>query len=194
MSGMRTRRALVLSCVTAFWAATSFAQTFPGWMQETFENLDFAQGKIGETPPGWHLGPEHTQVFTAQIVTGSSCNGGAQCAEVKYIGIGMAMCFLYQNFKAEPYREKLVRFRAAVRADVPAGSFANLLVRVHKLDNSTSFYNDMSNRPITSKDWTFYEIVGLVDKEARDIEFGLQLHGKGSAWIDRVTLNFYAAQ
>ena len=93
-----------------------------------------------------------------------------------------------------PIARGSVRFRAVVRADVAAGSFANLLVRVHKTDNSTSFYNDMGDRPITSKGWAFYEIRALVDKDARDIEFGIQLHGKGAARIDRVSLDFYAAK
>jgi hypothetical protein len=168
-----------------------FAQTRVPYLQETFGNLDFSKGAVGEMPPVWHLGPEGTQAFTAKIVSGFSCNDGARCAQITGVGPGLPRFFLYQNFDAAPQRERLIRYRAAVRAEVPVGSYANLLVRVHRLDNSTSFYDDMGDRPITSKDWTFYEIRAVTDKDSRDIEFGIQLHGRGEAWIDHVTLDFF---
>jgi hypothetical protein len=186
---MNIRSGLIPGCIAIILAALAYAQ-----MQDTYENLDFAHGTIGEMPPGWNLGPRGTMVHTAKIIARASCNGGSQCAELDSLGGDSSRCFLYQNFAAAPYREKFVRFRATVRADVAKGAFANLLVRVHRTDNSTSFYNDMANSPITSKSWIVYEIVGPVDKDARDIEFGVQLHGKGSAWIDRITLDFLTSK
>jgi hypothetical protein len=165
-----------------------------GQMQRTYENLDFSSGNIGEMPPGWNLGPLNTPEYAARIVAAPSCNATSRCGELKSVGIGTGRSFLFQNFDAAPYREKLIRFRAAVRTELAAGSHANLLVRVHRTDNSTSFYNDMSDRPITSGTWAFYEIKGLTDKDARDIELGIQLHGQGAAWIDQITLDFYAAK
>src|ERR1700691_599710 len=83
--------------VLAAVAITSmiFAQTRPPGTQETFENLGFSKGTDGQMPPGWHLGLDGTQVFTAKIVSGSSCVVGAQCAEVTGAGPGSVLCFLY---------------------------------------------------------------------------------------------------
>jgi hypothetical protein len=192
MSGMKARNRLLILCALIFVASSGFPQIRPDWMSETFENMDFAKGKIGELPPGWHFGGG--QRWLAQLVGTDSCNGGTQCAEVKSVGIGEGKCFLYQNVDAGQYRQRRIKFRAAVRADVPKGSYANLMVRVHRMDNSTSFYYDMEDRPITSKEWKYYEIVAPVDKEARDVELGLQVHGTGAAWIDRIFLNVYGGQ
>jgi hypothetical protein len=184
---------LVLCTVIAF-GALSLAQIRPDWMSETFQNMDFSKGKIGEMPPGWNLGPLNSPMWLAQLVGADACNGGTQCAMVKSLGVAKGKCFLYENVDAAPYRQKRVKFRAAVRADVPKGSYANLIVRVHRMDDSTSFYYDMEDRPITSKEWKYYEIVAPVDKEGRDVELGLQLHGVGAAWIDRIFLNVYGGQ
>jgi C-terminal processing protease CtpA/Prc len=46
----------------------------------------------------------------------------------------------------------------------------------------------MGDRPIISKDWREYEIVGNVDPDAVAISFGLQVSGEVKAWLDRVSL------
>jgi hypothetical protein len=50
----------------------------------------------------------------------------------------------------------------------------------------------MRERRITSGSWAFYEIVGEVCADARDLELGMQLSGIGSAWMDDVSLVFAA--
>jgi hypothetical protein len=46
----------------------------------------------------------------------------------------------------------------------------------------------MGNHPITSSTWTFYEINAHIAPDARDIMFGVQVVGEGSAWIDKISL------
>jgi hypothetical protein len=188
---MKARIGILCGCIIVSIAALAYSQIRPDFGKETFENYDFVKGKVGEMPPGWNLGPQHTTFYAAELVGQDSCNGGDKCAVVRSIGIEKGLSFLYQIFDGTPYRGKRIKFRAAVRADVEKGSFANLLVRIHKTDNSTSLRYDMYDRPITSKQWNYYEIVAPVDKDARDIELGMQLHGKGSAWIDRIFFNVY---
>ena len=101
------------------------------------------------------------------------------------------LAFLFQIFDAKPHRGKQFQFRAAVRfeaADTPGA--ARLLVRVHRLNGSSCFFDNMSDRPIKSGAWTFYEISGKVCEEARDVELGMQLVGGGFARIDNIAITF----
>jgi uncharacterized protein (TIGR02246 family) len=100
------------------------------------------------------------------------------------------MSFLYQVVDAAPYRGKSFTYRAAVRADLTTGSVARLLVRIHRNDGSSSFRWDMGDHPITSGPWTVYKIDAPIAADSRDIEFGMQLFGEGSASIDNISLVF----
>ncbi|HUE95390.1 MAG TPA: hypothetical protein VMN39_01965, partial [Longimicrobiaceae bacterium] len=53
---------------------------------------------------------------------------------------------------------------------------------------STAFHDDMSDRPITNREWREYEIVGEVPEDAEMIDYGLALVGEGRVWIDAVSV------
>ena len=107
---------------------------------------------------------------------------------VQSIGLGPhERTFLYQNVDATPYRNKVLVFRAASR--VTGSGLARLVVRVHKQDNSTSFYDNLGDHPIQPAHWNAYQIVFPIDGDARDIEFGIQLYGEGAAWIDQIYMS-----
>jgi uncharacterized protein (TIGR02246 family) len=179
-----------ISSIALIFAGTSNAQTRPPWIQDHFENLDFAAGTLGRMPPGWHLGPEGTPAYTARTDADAACHVGRRCGVVRSTaGASNGRCFLYQTVDATPYRGRWLSYRAAVRADLTARSVARLLVRVHRQDNSTSFYDDMGDHPIKSGPWAFYEIDALIFPDARDIEFGLQVYGEGSAAIDNISMD-----
>jgi len=168
--------------------ASGFAQSMPPGISDQFENLDFALGSLGDMPLGWHLGRSDTAAYAAQISPGASCQAGKQCGMVRSVGLGPhERCFLYQDVDATPYRGKVLVFRAASRVTV--GGLARLVVRVHRPDNSSSFFDNLGDHPIQSAQWNAYQIVFPVDGEARDIEFGIQLYGEGTAWIDQVYVN-----
>ncbi len=167
----------------------------PPEMRTTIENLKFIEGSPGSAPPGWSLGPywfspQMVPAHEAQLVSGASCNGSRQCATVHSISANARTCFLYQVIDATQYRGTMLRYRADVRADVLPGNVARLLVRVHRTDCGTSFRDDMGNHPITSSAWSPYEIQAPIALDARDIEFGMQLIGKGAAWIDNISMTF----
>lgn len=104
------------------------------------------------------------------------------------------LSFLYQNVDATKYRGKMLTYRASVRADVASGAMARLLVRVHRMDCSTSFRDDMGDHPITASGWSSYQLHAPIGQDARDIEFGMQLIGSGAAWIDNITMTFADAK
>ena len=177
-----------LFIMNLLFITSGFGQTRPVEMSDQFENLDFALGSVGDMPPGWHLGQSDTPAYAAQIAPGSSCQAGKQCGMVRSMGLGPhERCFLYQNVNATPYRNKVLVFSAASR--VTGGGLARLVVRVHRQDNSTSFYNNLGDHPIQSAQWNAYQIIFPIDGEARDIEFGIQLYGEGMAWIDQVYMS-----
>jgi hypothetical protein len=169
----------------------------PREMRAAVENMNFAEGAPGAPPPGWYLGPEwfmppHPPVYQAQTAAGAACHGGNQCATVHSIrdDRSIPLAFLLQVLDAAQYRGKRLTFRAAVRVDDTLGSVARLLVRVHRNDCSTSFRDDMGNHPITAGAWATYEIQSPIDPDARDIEFGMQLIGRGAASIDKISMDF----
>jgi hypothetical protein len=164
----------------------------PREMRPTVANLNFADGVAGAAPSVWLLGPEwfmppHQPVYEAVTVSGVDCRGNAQCVMVHSLrdDPSVRRVFLYQVVEAAPFRGRRVTLRAAVR--VTPGAMARLLVRVHRNDCGTSFRDDMGNDPVTSDAWAFYEIQAPVAPDARDIEFGVQLFGRGSAWIDNLS-------
>jgi hypothetical protein len=159
------------------------------WLQERFQNVDFSEGKPGEFPPGWHLGPERTPNFAAETAAASGCLAGKQCATVRSIGIAeTAFCFLHQIYKADDFRGQHIKLRAAVR--VSGEGFARLLLRIHRLDDSTSFRDDMGDHPIRAGKWDFYEISAPIPLDARDIELGVQDFGHATAFIDEVSVTY----
>jgi hypothetical protein len=163
-------------------------QTRPDGIQNSFENADFSRNKPGEFPTGWHLGPR-TPDYSAEVATGQACTSGMQCAIVRSLGIdARTFCFLYQTYDAEPFRGQKVKFRAAVR--VTGNGYARILVRIHRVDGTTSFRDDMGDHPIRSASWAFYEIEAPVPLDARDIELGMQDFEQGIASIDRISVTY----
>jgi len=97
-------------------------------------------------------------------------------------------CFLYQIYEADAFRGKRVKFRAAVQ--VSGEGYARLLVRIHRLDGSTSFRWDMGISPIRPGPWALYEISAPIPPDARDIELGIQDFEQGIATIDQITVTY----
>ncbi|MFL6231764.1 MAG: S41 family peptidase [Thermoanaerobaculia bacterium] len=153
------------------------------------KNLDFEEGQPGEVPPGWHLSSvAKSNGYTAKIVTDKP-EAGRQAAEVALEGekkdpnsFGNLLSF----FDAKPYRGKKIRFRAAVRAEIPGTETqaAALWLRVDREGGTMGFFDNMEDRPIRRPEWKTYEITGTVAPDAKNIFVGVMLLGKGKVWID----------
>jgi len=152
-------------------------------------NLDFESGAPGEVPPGW-ISPSVRYGYTGALsaekpkqgkqsvrLSGPSANpeGGR--------GFGNVM----QTIDATPYRGKRIRFRGAVRVEGEEAS-GLLWMRVDRPANQIGFFDNMQDRPIHSKEWSYYEISGDVDEDAEDLNIGMMLQGSGTTWLDDVTL------
>ncbi len=95
---------------------------------------------------------------------------------------------LLQAIDARPWRGRIVRLRAAVRAEVAGTGRAQLWLRVDRAGGGMGFFDNMGDRPITSPEWREYVLEGPVAGDAEQIYFGLMLLGEGKAWIDAVDL------
>lgn len=100
----------------------------------------------------------------------------------------MKLTFLYQLVDASQYRGKFLTFEAAVRAEMVADSVARLLVHIHGKGCRSTFRDDMGDHPITNRNWGSYKVTAPVALDAVYVEFGMQLVGRGVAWIDDVSM------
>lgn len=169
------RRYLVFAATTV----ALFAQSGPS-------NLSFEEGHPGEAPVGW-FGSTAGYAFK---LTAENPKAGKYCAEIDFIGAEEPARSgnLMQSFDGTPYRGKRVRFRAAVKiAPESADDRAQLWFRADLPDGSVGFFENMQDRPIRVRDWQYFDITGNIDDDAKRINIGLMVFGKGKAWIDDVS-------
>lgn len=89
---------------------------------------------------------------------------------------------LMQDFRADHYLGKRVRFSAFVKTE-DTQDWAGLWMRVDK-EAKTLAFDNMQGRPIKgSADWKKYDVVLDVPQEATGIFFGVLLSGSGTVWI-----------
>lgn len=96
---------------------------------------------------------------------------------------------LSQNFEAKQYRDKRMRFSAAIKSegtDLSAALFMSVEGGCHRMLG----YDDMNGRNITgSRDWDHYKVVLDVPEESDYIQFGIRVNGKGEVWISSVVFD-----
>jgi C-terminal processing protease CtpA/Prc len=93
-----------------------------------------------------------------------------------------------QDVDATPFRGKKVRLRTAVRAELPEGHHARLVLEVFGPNRKTAFKDEMADRPLSTGPWREVEITGEVAADAETIQVGLILDRQGKVWIDDVSL------
>jgi len=153
-------------------------------------NLTFAADATNGTIPGWYVPPESAKLGYRFGPADERACLGTRCAlfqgtqKTRYSGA------VVQTIDASPFRGKRIRLKAAVRVEAPEGKSAQgqLWLRVDRPNSHVGFYDDMADRPIISKEWREYEIVGNVDPDAVAISFGLHVTGEVKAWLDKVSL------
>ena len=195
-------RASLLAAVTTLLASTM--STDPLAAEPT--NLDFEDGVVGEVPTGWHA-PQVNDLsgYTAELddqvaKTGARsvmiAKAGESSGDADGALPGGGFGNVMQRIDATPYRGKRVRFGGWARADVSRLPLAGLLgggqaqawFRVDRAGGTMGFFDNMNDRPIRSKDWQQFEIVGDIAADAEQINFGLLLTGGGKAWLDSVSI------
>lgn len=181
----------ILLCLVVLVAQDTSAQSpaAPPVQNSSVLNPDFEQGTVGQVPDGWRS-PSSGGGYAAEVVEENPKTG--KRAAVLRSGAtpqGNPAPFgnLMQSIDATSFRGRRVRFRAAVRTETPAAR-AQLWMRVDRSGQQSGFFDNMGDRPISSPEWRYYEIVGDIDEDAASINIGMMLMGTGRAWLDDVSI------
>ena len=154
----------------------------------TFEDVE-----PGKLPKGWALTPSSQRFGYSVAFSSENSKEGGRCLQMSRDARddnAMAVGNVSQTVDAAPFRGKRVRLRAAIRVDGNSGAGSAYLWLRSDLKNAgaTGFFDNMADRPVISKDWAYYEIVGDIEDQADKLRFGLMLLGNGPAWLDDLTL------
>ena len=133
-------------------------------------------------PNGWFVAGSKPMAYESGIATEVTYNGHpsaylkARMSSVEGFGT------LMQDFRADHYLGKRVRFSAFVKTE-GAQDWVGLWMRVDKEAKQLAFDN-MQGRPIKgTTDWRKYDVVLDVPQEATGIFFGVLLSGSGTVWL-----------
>jgi hypothetical protein len=140
-----------------------------------------------EVPKGWILAGSKPADYESGIDLQAEFNGHASVLLRAKKPAVDGFATLMQQFRADDYHGKRVRFSGFVKA-TGLQDWAGLWMRVDKGTRMVAFDN-MHDRPITSADgWQKYEVVLDVPQDATGIAFGILLKGSGSAWLNHPQL------
>ena len=140
-----------------------------------------------QAPKGWLVAgnnPQHYDfLLDTKVFHSGSASGKLESKEDKPTGFGTLM----QDFSAEKYLGKRMRFAAFVKAKNVTG-WAGLWMKVEGAGHDSLGFDNMKDRAITgTSDWKEYEVILDFPKDAKLIAFGILLSGKGTVWIDDIT-------
>lgn len=167
-------RGVVIAIMVWGLASGAVAQTSP------LVNADFENALVaGE---GWRLSGDGGAELDAAAPQSGVFSVRLGAGEASASGLRV----LSQSFDAEPFRGRVIRFRAAVRTEASARD-VGLWLRVDRNAGGSSFLDNMQDRPISSPGWAFYEIVAPVADDTARIAVGLRA-GSGDVWIDTASV------
>ncbi len=152
-------------------------------------NLKFEQGVPGKLPNAWFVPALPNDVDHWAQLRRDGCMNHDSCAVVlvpenEPVRTGNLM----QSFKAAAYRGKTVRLTAWLRLEPSAAEDrGQMWLGVDCADDKKGFFDDMSDRAVLSREWTFREIRARIDPDATFIKFGVMSIGRGRVWVDNVT-------
>lgn len=140
-------------------------------------------------PQGWLKAGSKPQDYEMKVVADPNTSG-QQAIQVKSLpakngnGFGTFM----QQFAANEYRGKSVRFSAKVRSN-SVNDWAGLWMRVDDASGKVIAFDNMESRAIRgSTDWRAYEVVLPVADDAKLISFGILLAGAGEVNMAEVSV------
>jgi hypothetical protein len=142
-------------------------------------------------PEGWFLAGSKPTSYEAGTDAQAFYNGHPSAYLKAKEPVSDGFGTLMQDFRADKYLGKRVRFSAFVKSD-GVQDWAGLWMRVDKDRDSVAFDN-MQARPIKgTTDWQRYEVVLDVPQDATGIFYGILLGGTGTVWLNSVELEVVA--
>ncbi len=138
-------------------------------------------------PSGWFMAGASPEDYNTGLDT-SIFHSGTRSAFLENIDKPKGFGTLMQQFMMDGYLGKRLKMSMWVK-NKNLAEWAAPWMRVDgaKKGDMLSFDN-MCKRPLKgSTDWTQYDIVLEVPKEATNIAFGVLMQGQGKLWIDDIT-------
>jgi hypothetical protein len=134
-------------------------------------------------PPGWYVAGSKPAEYESGVDAQAAYNGHPsaylKAKQPLVDGFGTLM----QDFRAEKYAGKRVRFTAQAKTE-GVQDWAGLWMRVDKGPTMLAFDN-MQDRPMKGTSaWQNYEVVLDVPQDATGIFFGVLLTGSGTVWLN----------
>jgi C-terminal processing protease CtpA/Prc len=185
---------VILICLVAVTTQNTCGHSSPVRsfaIQSSLINPDFEQGRVGQMPDGWSASTSDVG-YAVQLIE-ENPKTGKRAALLRSLPTSQANETgggnLTQAIDATGLRGRRVRFRAAMRMEgADATARAQLSLHVDRAGKQAGFCDKMDDRPVTSREWKYYEIVGDIDEDAAVVNIGMILVGKGKAWLDDVSL------
>lgn len=139
-----------------------------------------------QLPAPWLVAGQSPHQYEAGVDADGRASGAKGAKYLRHAnGDGASWATLMQQFSAESYQGKRVRFSANVRTqDV---TWSGLWMRVDLANNLPGPFYNSQDRPIKgSTAWAQRSVVLDVPKEAKVISIGVIGDGKGETWIDEL--------
>lgn len=157
-------------------------------------NADFEAGASGETPPGWFVPETLASAGIRATVSTNQPRQGAQCLVLRWPAegqvTGIPFANVMQRVDATPWQGKRIRVTAAIRVRGEEAR-AQMWLRVDRPSGIGAFDN-MSDRPVVSADWTEHSITADVAADALRLNLGLMSFGGTEAGWDHIRIEVLA--
>ena len=192
--------------ITFFLILLIICSSFEGTSSERLlqpYNLDFEDGVSGELPKGWNMALKFEKSgFKAGTYNKESLRG-KNCLNFTFTGIidttqyqdsmevpEDSYGYVYQSIDASDYRNKKVKFKAAILTEnLNDSSICRLRITSHFTQGKES-KNIVSDSIKAAKGWMYYEITADIDDDASLLNFGVLLSGSGYLLIDDASFEF----
>ena len=159
---------------------------FPAFLKVAVIVTLSAVALCAAVPRGWYLAGSKPQDYQAGV-NDAQYNGHRavylQSIATAPTGFGTLM----QDFRADDYAGKRVRFSAMLKAESVA-DWAGIWMRIDKSAGASSprtlVLDNMHDRPLKgTEDWKSYQVVLDVPNDATGIFFGVVLNGSGNVMM-----------
>ena len=151
-------------------------------------DLGFEDGKTGKLPAKWIV---PTQGWKGELWDQDATSGKRSAKLSLPAESDAPFGNLMQTVDATEYRGRHVRLSAKIRVE-KAGTNAMMWLRVDRPEGQMGFFDNMSDRPISSSRWTNAVIEGEIAADAERLALGVMSMGGGTVYIDEVQLTLSA--
>lgn len=183
---------IILSLCPTVLAQDQELRTLRQTIEKKPQNLGFEEGTLGQLPAGWRRVPAQYP-YEAKLVN-DRVKQGNQAAYLfpKPGSTPQSYEFgnLMQTVDATKYRNKQVRFRAALRVKAESSqSEGRLWIRVDRPHSVVGFFDTtLDDAVYQDQDWQYIEVVAEVDDDAETLNFGILSIDDAQVWVDDASL------